>query len=104
MQQCYYDVQKALSIDESHSEATRRMAGLVQRADEHEKQAVRLGAVGKHTDALRHMSAAIEINPSVCDFYILRSLSWQWYVGDNGSFFPCSVYIYIYIYIYIHLY
>lgn len=69
---CYYDIKDALSLDEVHEEALAMMGQLERRALENKAQAVQLNLAGKHREALQKISIAIETNPNVADFHVLR--------------------------------
>ncbi|XP_033728912.1 tetratricopeptide repeat protein 16-like isoform X2 [Pecten maximus] len=69
---CYYDIKDALSLDEGHVEAKKMMAHLERRAQENKAQAVQLNLAGKHREALQKISIAIETNPNMADFHVLR--------------------------------
>lgn len=73
---CYYDVKDALAIDPAHHEAQRLKILLEGRAQELKQQATQLNLLGRHRDALQKISIAIETNPSVADFHVLRYLDW----------------------------
>lgn len=72
---CFYDVKDALTLDPDHAEARIIMTGLEQRAAETKLQAIRLNINGKHREALQKISLAIETNPSVADYHVLRWVS-----------------------------
>ena len=69
---CYYDVKDALSLDPDHQEALVLMANLEVKAEELKQQATQLNLVNRHRDALQKISIAIETNPSVPEYHILR--------------------------------
>ncbi|KAK3593686.1 hypothetical protein CHS0354_013583 [Potamilus streckersoni] len=69
---CYYDVKDALALSEEHTEGKLIMLKLEERAQENKRQAVQLNLMGKHREALQKISIAIETNPSVADFHVLR--------------------------------
>ncbi|XP_021341752.1 tetratricopeptide repeat protein 16-like, partial [Mizuhopecten yessoensis] len=69
---CYYDIKDALSLDEGHVEAQKMMAHLERRAQENKAQATQLNLAGKHREALQKISIAIETNPNMADFDVLR--------------------------------
>ena len=48
------------------------MSALEQRAAESKMQAMQLNIAGKHREALQKISIAIETNPSVAEFHVLR--------------------------------
>ncbi|GFR68898.1 tetratricopeptide repeat protein 16 [Elysia marginata] len=69
---CYYDVKDAIVLDPEHEEAKSIMAAIVKRANASKLQAMQLNIAGKHREALQKISIAIETNPSVADFHVLR--------------------------------
>ncbi|XP_046370324.2 tetratricopeptide repeat protein 16-like isoform X1 [Haliotis rufescens] len=69
---CYYDVKDALALDTEHPEAQMMMAALEHRADDNKKQAMHLNVLSKHREALQKISIAIETNPSVAGYHVLR--------------------------------
>lgn len=69
---CYYDIKDALSLNEEHVEAKRMMAHLERRAQDNKTQAAQLNLAGKHREALQKISIAIETNPNMADFHVLR--------------------------------
>lgn len=69
---CYYDVKDAIVLDPDHEEANAIMAAIVKRANASKLQAMQLNIAGKHREALQKISIAIETNPSVADFHVLR--------------------------------
>jgi len=69
---CYDDVVSALSIDKGHSGASALKNVLDAAAEELKDEAVKLALVGRHKDALFKLTKAIETNPSISDFHILR--------------------------------
>ncbi|KAK3728661.1 hypothetical protein RRG08_041846 [Elysia crispata] len=69
---CYYDVKDAIVLDPEHEEAKAIMAAIVKRANASKLQSMQLNIAGKHREALQKISIAIETNPSVADFHVLR--------------------------------
>ncbi|XP_050389165.1 tetratricopeptide repeat protein 16 [Patella vulgata] len=69
---CYYDVKDALNIDENHSVAKEMMYSLEKAAEDSKKQAMQLNILGKHREALQKISIAIETNPAVSSYHVLR--------------------------------
>ncbi|XP_067660873.1 tetratricopeptide repeat protein 16-like isoform X1 [Haliotis asinina] len=69
---CYYDVKDALALDGEHSEAKMMMAALERRADDNKKQAMHLNVLSKHREALQKISIAIETNPLIASYHVLR--------------------------------
>lgn len=68
----YYDVKDALGLDPSHPEAVKMINKLEQTATECKLHATKLYMIGKHREAVQRISAAIETNPSVADYHVLR--------------------------------
>lgn len=62
----------ALSVDPQHQEAVKLRAQMQQRAEELKKEAVQLTLMKRRREALQKISLAIETNPSVADYHILR--------------------------------
>ena len=69
---CYYDVKDALVLDPEHVEGKAMMDAVVTRGNNNKLQAMQLNIAGKHREALQKISTAIETNPSVADFHVLR--------------------------------
>ncbi|KAL4219087.1 Tetratricopeptide repeat protein 16 [Mactra antiquata] len=69
---CYYDVKDALGLDPSHPEAGRMMEKLQGIATSNKRQAMQLNLMRKHREALQKISIAIETDPAVADFHVLR--------------------------------
>lgn len=69
---CYYDVKDALGLEEDHPEAGRMMDKLQKVAQENKRQAMQLNLMGKHREALQKISIAIETDPAIADFHVLR--------------------------------
>ena len=69
---CYYDVKDALALESEHPEATVMMEKLQKIAQENKRQAMHMNLTGKHRDALQKISIAIETDPSIADFHVLR--------------------------------
>lgn len=69
---CYYDVKDALGLNPDHSEARKMMDKLESVAQDNKRQAMHLNLLSKHRDALQKISIAIETDPAVADFHVLR--------------------------------
>ncbi|CAL1536379.1 unnamed protein product [Lymnaea stagnalis] len=69
---CYYDIKDALSLDPNHTEALAMMKTMTNRSNTNKLQAMHLNIAGKHREALQKMTIAIETNPSVADYHVLR--------------------------------
>ncbi|XP_076454901.1 tetratricopeptide repeat protein 16-like isoform X2 [Babylonia areolata] len=69
---CYYDVKDALGLEPGHPEAQHMMRTLEEKAGESRLQAMQLNIAGKHREALQKISIAIETNPSVAEYHVLR--------------------------------
>ena len=69
---CYYDVKDGLALEPEHPEALVMMEKLQKIAVENKRMAMQMNLVGKHRDALQKISIAIETDPSVADFHVLR--------------------------------
>lgn len=69
---CYYDVKDAMKLNEDHPEAKAMMIKLEKRALENKHHAMQLNLLGKHREALQKISVAIETDPAVADFHVLR--------------------------------
>lgn len=69
---CYYDVKDALGLDPEHPEASRMMGKLQKVAQDNKRQAMQLNLMAKHREALQKISIAIETDPAVADFHVLR--------------------------------
>ena len=69
---CYYDAKDALGLDPEHPEACRMMKRLQKVAQDNKRQAMQLNLTGKHREALQKISIAIETDPAVADFHVLR--------------------------------
>lgn len=62
----------ALGLNPEHTEAQSMMANLEKRARDNKMQALKLNLAGKHREAMQKVSIAIETNPNVADFHVLR--------------------------------
>lgn len=62
----------ALNLDPDHHEAKSIMSEVTKRANTNKIQAMQLNIAGKHREALQKISIAIETDPSVADFHVLR--------------------------------
>lgn len=69
---CYYDVKDALALQPEHPEALEMISLLEKKAAESRLQAMQLNIAGKHREALQKISIAIETNPSVAEYHVLR--------------------------------
>ncbi|KAJ8039246.1 Tetratricopeptide repeat protein 16 [Holothuria leucospilota] len=68
----YYDLKDALALDPDQQEAQRLLKGLEKKAKENRDFAVRLQLQGKFKEAMQKITLAIEMNPSVAEFHLLR--------------------------------
>ena len=69
---CYYDVKDALNLNPEHPEAERLMEDLEKYAQEMRQQATLLSLQKRPRDALQKISLAIDTNPSVAEFHVMR--------------------------------
>lgn len=69
---CYYDVKDALAIDPIHPEALHLMNSLESQSLDLRNEAMKLNLLGRYRDALQKISLAIETNPSLAEFHVLR--------------------------------
>ena len=69
---CYYDIKDALQLDPDHAEGRGMMERMEKRAQDSKYTAMQLNLMGKHREALQKISIAIETNPAVADFHVLR--------------------------------
>lgn len=69
---CYYDVSDALALQPKHPEAVQMMKTMEELAKESKNQALQLNIAGKYREALQKISIAIDTNPAVADFHVLR--------------------------------
>ena len=77
---CYYDVKDALGLNPDHSEAVRMMEKLERVAKDNKRQAMQLNLMGKHREALQKISIAIETDPAVADFHVLRFVKINYFI------------------------
>ena len=68
----YYDVKDALNLQPDHPEAMKLMKVLEEYANEMRQQAVLLSLQQRPRDSLQKISLAIDTNPSVAEFHVLR--------------------------------
>ncbi|PIK41751.1 putative tetratricopeptide repeat protein 16 [Apostichopus japonicus] len=68
----YYDLKDALSLDPEQPEAQKILQDLEKRAQDNRDFAVRLQLQGKFKEAMQKITLAIEMNPSVAEFHLLR--------------------------------
>lgn len=61
-----------MRLNEEHPEAKSMMQKLEKRAQENKHHAMQLNLLGKHREALQKISVAIETDPAVADFHVLR--------------------------------
>lgn len=69
---CYYDVKDALAVDADHQEAKEMMHRLELKAAECKTHCMHLNLTGKYREALQKISIAIETNPSMAEYHVLR--------------------------------
>ncbi|XP_059175986.1 tetratricopeptide repeat protein 16-like [Physella acuta] len=69
---CFYDVKNALNLDPDHTEGRAMMDAMVMQANSNKAEAMQLNIAGKHREALQRISIAIDINPTVADYHVLR--------------------------------
>lgn len=69
---CYYDIKDALQVDPDHQEAKVMMTKMETRAQDNKREAMQLNLMGKHREALHKISIAIDTDPIVADFHVLR--------------------------------
>ncbi|KAJ8300257.1 hypothetical protein KUTeg_021776 [Tegillarca granosa] len=68
----YYDIKDALALNEDHTEAKVMMEKLKEQAQDNKRQAQQLNLTGKHREGLQKISVAIETDPSVPEFHVIR--------------------------------
>lgn len=68
----YYDLKDALTLDPEQPEAQKILQDLEKRAQDNRDFAVRLQLQGKFKEAMQKITLAIEMNPSVAEFHLLR--------------------------------
>ncbi|XP_035684637.1 tetratricopeptide repeat protein 16-like [Branchiostoma floridae] len=81
---CYYDVKDALSLDPEQPEAQAMLAKLERKAEDYHNHACQLSINGKSNEALQKISMAIETNPSIPEFHVLRGATHR-RLGDFNS-------------------
>lgn len=69
---CYYDIKDALQVDPDHQEAKAMMVKMEKRAQDNKREAMQLNLMGKHREALQKISIAIDTDPIIADFHVLR--------------------------------
>ncbi|XP_070531756.1 uncharacterized protein [Ptychodera flava] len=69
---CFYDLKDALQLNPEQAEALMMMGKLEDKANEYKAQAVRMNLAGKCKEALQKISMAIETNPTVAEYHVLR--------------------------------
>ncbi|XP_071802122.1 uncharacterized protein [Asterias amurensis] len=69
---CYYDLKDAIALDPDREEAQNLMVALEAKAAESRDHAVRLQLQGKLKEAMNKITAAVETNPAVADYHLLR--------------------------------
>lgn len=69
---CYYDIKDALQVDPDHQEAKAMMVKMEKRAQDNKREAMQLNLMGKHREALQKISIAIDTDPVIADFHVLR--------------------------------
>ncbi|XP_022085210.1 uncharacterized protein LOC110976332 [Acanthaster planci] len=69
---CYYDLKDAIALDPGQAEASALMRQLEARAEENRNHAVRLQLQGKLKEAVHKITEAVETNPAVADYHLLR--------------------------------
>ncbi|XP_061164598.1 tetratricopeptide repeat protein 16-like isoform X1 [Saccostrea echinata] len=69
---CYYDIKDAIQVDPDHQEAKAMMEKMEKRAQDNKREAMQLNLMGKHREALQKISIAIDTDPVVADFHVLR--------------------------------
>ncbi|XP_019615804.1 PREDICTED: uncharacterized protein LOC109463427 [Branchiostoma belcheri] len=81
---CYYDVKDALALDPDQPEAQAMFAKLEKKAENYHNHACQLSINGKSNEALQKISMAIETNPSIPEFHVLRGATHR-RLGDFNS-------------------
>ncbi|XP_077866946.1 tetratricopeptide repeat protein 16-like [Saccoglossus kowalevskii] len=69
---CYYDLKDALQLDPNQEEALIMMGKMEMKANEYKKQAIQMNLGGKYKESLQKVSMAIETNPTVPEYHVLR--------------------------------
>ncbi|XP_071948194.1 tetratricopeptide repeat protein 16-like [Antedon mediterranea] len=69
---CYYDLKDALSLDPNQEEAKTLMKQLEEKADEYRSNCIQQQLQGRFKDALQKITNAIDYNPTVPEYHILR--------------------------------
>ncbi|XP_013419989.1 tetratricopeptide repeat protein 16 [Lingula anatina] len=81
---CYYDIKDALALSPDHPEALKLKKKLEDKAEDCKHHAVQLTINGKLRDALQKISLAIETNPSIAEYHVLRGAAHR-RLGDFNS-------------------
>ena len=69
---CYYDVTNALNLDRNHEEALSYKIALEENAASLKDSAVKLTLLSRNREAVQKLNLAIQANPSVAEFHVLR--------------------------------
>ncbi|XP_077986778.1 uncharacterized protein LOC144441122 [Glandiceps talaboti] len=69
---CYYDLKDALQLNPEQEEAKQMMAELEEKANEYKSQAVQMNLASKNKESLQKISMAIDTNPTVADYHVIR--------------------------------
>lgn len=69
---CYYDVKDALALKSDHPEALVLKKRLEEKAEENKMQSMQLSIMGKQREALQKICVAMEMNPAVAEYHVLR--------------------------------
>ncbi|XP_038063686.1 uncharacterized protein LOC119734321 [Patiria miniata] len=69
---CYYDLKDAIALDPGRAEASALMRQLEAKAEDSRAHAVRLQLQGKLKEAMHKITNAVETNPAVADYHLLR--------------------------------
>lgn len=69
----YFDVKEALSLDPQNKEAGSMQQNLEENAELCKKKAVKFDMCGKPKEAIMKISHAININPSITEYHVLRA-------------------------------
>ncbi|CAG5117465.1 unnamed protein product, partial [Candidula unifasciata] len=81
----YYDVRNALSLNPDHQEGQAMMDTIVKAADDNKNLALHLSIMGKDKQALQKISLAIQMNPSVAEYHVLRGTLHRKLKDFNGA-------------------
>ena len=80
----YYDVKSALELEGSHAEAISMLRSIESKAVEMKDAAVQQSLSGNSKDALQRLTSAIQTNPSVASYHVLRGTIYR-RLGDFES-------------------